>query len=74
MRCYACDCELNDVESTRKSKSTREYLDLCDTCFSSIQETINEIEEEQTFLTLKKEKLWLESMEALLKTDTIKPS
>ena len=33
MRCQACDCELSDFESTRKSLETGEYLDLCNKCF-----------------------------------------
>lgn len=33
MRCKACNVSLNDFESTRKSKNTGEYLDLCNTCF-----------------------------------------
>lgn len=52
MRCYACDAELNDYESTRKSKNTEEYLDLCEKCFSEMSATLpNEedlLEEEET--------------------------
>ena len=53
MRCFACDIELSDYESTRKSKITREYFDLCDHCFSTIQDDIITIEEiiEQKELT-----------------------
>ena len=42
MRCKACDCELSDFESTRKSSNTGEYLDLCNGCFfeTGIQEVI----------------------------------
>lgn len=45
MRCYACDCELNDFESTRKSKTTGEYLDLCEDCFTPIADEFIENEE-----------------------------
>lgn len=46
MRCYACNEELSDYESTRKSKTTGEYLDLCNICFSTIEDIFIEIEEE----------------------------
>lgn len=39
MRCYSCDCELNDSESTRKSVVTGDYLDLCDSCMSETEIT-----------------------------------
>ncbi len=35
MHCQACDCVLNDYESTRKSLITGEYYDLCDDCFAA---------------------------------------
>lgn len=38
MRCAACDCLLSDDESTRKSRVTGEYLDLCDHCIEPIDE------------------------------------
>ncbi|UOF82027.1 hypothetical protein [Caudoviricetes sp.] len=40
MRCIACDCELTDYESTRKSAVTGEYYDLCNTCFSTIAQDV----------------------------------
>lgn len=40
MRCLACNVELNNVESTRKSRVTGEYLDLCNPCFGTIQEDV----------------------------------
>lgn len=40
MRCRACDCNLNDFESTRKSKVTKEYLDLCNHCYSYIKDDL----------------------------------
>lgn len=38
MRCIACNKNLNDFESTRKSTITGEYLDLCNTCYHEIQQ------------------------------------
>jgi hypothetical protein len=39
MRCKACDKQLSDYESTRKSKVTQEYYDLCNECFSHVRES-----------------------------------
>ncbi len=36
MRCKACDDLLNAFEATRKSDTTKEYLDLCNRCLSTI--------------------------------------
>ena len=36
MKCAACDCDLSDFESTRKSTITGEYVDLCANCFSTV--------------------------------------
>ena len=36
MRCYSCDRALNDFESTRKSVTTGEYMDLCNKCFKDV--------------------------------------
>lgn len=46
MRCIACDKDLNDFESTRKSKETGEFLDLCNHCYSSIRGRFRVIERE----------------------------
>lgn len=46
MRCYACNEELSDYESTRKSNVTGEYLDLCNNCFSTIEDIFTDIIEE----------------------------
>jgi len=46
MRCIACDKELSDFEATRKSSTTGEYLDLCNTCYSSIQDELYSDERE----------------------------
>lgn len=40
MRCTCCDRLLNDFESTRKSKVTGDYLDMCNKCYGSIQEDL----------------------------------
>lgn len=36
MHCSCCDRLLNDYESTRKSRTTGEYLDVCNKCYTSI--------------------------------------
>lgn len=38
MRCLSCDCELTDEEAVKKGINTREYLDLCYSCLSTIPE------------------------------------
>jgi hypothetical protein len=40
MRCICCDKNLNDFESTRKSVSTGEYLDMCNKCYSTISDDL----------------------------------
>lgn len=44
MRCRACNANLSDYESTRKYKNG-EYLDLCNHCFSTIKDILNDIED-----------------------------
>lgn len=44
MRCRSCDCNLTDFESTRKSMTTGEYFDLCNSCFSTIRDHVWAIE------------------------------
>lgn len=46
MRCIACDRALSDLESTRKSKTIGEYLDLCNTCFSTVSDDFIDNEEQ----------------------------
>ena len=36
MRCLACNAELSNAESTRKSDVTKEFIDLCNYCYSTI--------------------------------------
>ena len=47
MRCFSCDCELTDFEATRKSKVTEEYIDLCESCFSEVQDMFIEVDERE---------------------------
>lgn len=44
MRCVACDVELTDFESTRKSITSGEYVDLCNTCYKHIKDDVQAIE------------------------------
>lgn len=44
-RCFSCDVILTSFEATRKSKTTEEYLDLCEHCFTEVSDTFIEIEE-----------------------------
>jgi len=36
MRCIACNKNLSDFESTRKSTVTGDYIDLCNGCYSGV--------------------------------------
>jgi len=40
MRCYCCDRALSDFESTRKSATTGEFLDMCNKCYSTIKDDL----------------------------------
>lgn len=40
MRCKACNKNLSDAESTRKSVVTGDYLDLCDHCLETIEDDV----------------------------------
>lgn len=40
MRCYACNKRLSDRESTRRSAISGDFLDLCDSCFSTISDDV----------------------------------
>ena len=44
MRCLSCNDVLSDREATRRIKSTGEFLDFCDTCYSSIKEEVPTVE------------------------------
>jgi len=41
MRCTCCDRLLNDFEATRKSKTTGEYLDMCNKCVATVQDALD---------------------------------
>jgi len=41
MRCLSCNKNLSDFESTRKFASTGEFLDLCNRCYSDIQDDVD---------------------------------
>ena len=55
MKCLSCDVILSDFEATRKSEVTNEFFDLCNHCFSYIEEDLgylnNEQEEENEYET-----------------------
>lgn len=40
MRCKACNKALSDYESTRKSDVSKEFIDLCNGCYSTISQDI----------------------------------
>jgi len=46
MRCQACNKALNDFESTRKSVTTGEYVDLCNHCFHDVENDIETVARE----------------------------
>lgn len=43
MRCSCCNRNLSDYESTRKSKSTGDYLDMCNKCFGTVSDDFDTI-------------------------------
>ena len=44
MRCLACNKELTDFEATRKGAYSKQFIDLCNSCYSTISNEINAIE------------------------------
>lgn len=40
MRCICCNVALTDYESTRKSVTTNEFIDMCNKCFKTIQNDV----------------------------------
>ena len=40
MRCVCCNKQLSDYESTRRHAITREFLDMCNPCYISIQYSV----------------------------------
>lgn len=55
MHCYCCDTELTDLEASRKSKTTGQYLDTCDDCFSEISDDFIDMEEDSELTLLEEE-------------------
>ena len=47
MRCKACNINLSDFESTRKSNTTGEFIDLCNTCYNTIQQDVDPASERE---------------------------
>lgn len=46
-RCYCCNSPLNDREASRKSPTTGQYLDMCDTCYKEVDYVFIEEEEKE---------------------------
>lgn len=44
MRCYCCNKLLSSFESTRKSATTGEYLDMCNKCYGTIKNDMPSLE------------------------------
>lgn len=44
MRCLSCNCQLNDHEATRKYATSGMFVDLCDRCFTHVEDDIPTIE------------------------------
>ena len=40
MRCLACNKALNDFETTRKSATSGEFVDLCNHCFHNVEQDL----------------------------------
>ena len=40
MRCTCCNRALNDFEATRRTVSTGDFLDMCNQCYSGMEEEI----------------------------------
>lgn len=48
MRCAACDVELTDIDTSRKSTITGKYYDLCTRCFDSIRDQVTFTSQEKS--------------------------
>lgn len=49
MRCLSCDVALSDFEATRKYCGTTHYVDLCNKCFGTVEDTLDVDEREDLF-------------------------
>lgn len=47
VRCKACDKSLTDYESTRKSLTSGEFLDLCNDCYTYIKDDVYVIDNQE---------------------------
>jgi hypothetical protein len=45
MRCLSCDCELTDIEATKKYENGNDYIDLCDRCLDTIVDDLDSDDE-----------------------------
>lgn len=41
MKCVSCDVVLSNREISRKSLNTNDYLDMCDSCLSELNECLD---------------------------------
>lgn len=48
MRCQACNEQLSDIDTSRKSTITGKYFDLCTLCFDSIREQVTFTSQEKS--------------------------
>jgi hypothetical protein len=46
MKCICCDCILTDFEATRRNARTKEFLDICNSCFEPIKNEFTVVERE----------------------------
>ena len=47
MRCIACDKLLSEFESTRRSIISGEFMDLCNKCYSNIEDDVPALSREE---------------------------
>lgn len=52
MRCKACNTLLEDYESLRKDKQTGAFLDLCNECLHTSNQTLFDMTEEEDDIIL----------------------
>jgi hypothetical protein len=44
MRCLSCDSILSDFEATRKGAFSGQYIDMCNSCFNTINDNVLSID------------------------------
>jgi len=47
MKCLACDKILSEFESTRRSLISGEFVDLCNTCYTNIEDDVPALSKEE---------------------------